>query len=419
MSDFSNRVRDRRVDGLHRQAHPQRRQHRHRRLRPRPGDGVRGAARLHRPRRRRAASCRTSTATTSGRRRTTSTPPRRCSSSRRRRSPRSRRITNAKSAREWLVGHLGDEAAVAQPLRGGVDERGEGRRVRHRHRQHVRLLGLGRRPLQLRLGHRPVADDRHRARALPRDARRLPRRSTSTSARRRSSATCRCCSDCSASGTATSSARRATPCCRTTTTSLGSRAYLQQLDMESNGKSVDLDGNPVDTDTGPIVWGTPGTNGQHAYYQLIHQGTTLIPCDFIGFRRPAHEVGTHHDLLMANLFAQTEALAFGKTREQVEAEGVPAHQVPHRTFAGNHPTNTILAPALTPRVARPARRAVRAQGVHAGDHLAHQLVRPVGRRAGQGAGESHHARARVAGRARARATTRRPTRLIRRYRASR
>jgi glucose-6-phosphate isomerase len=127
-------------------------------------------------------------------------------------------------------------------------------------------------------------------------------------------------------------------------------AYLQQLDMESNGKSVDLDGNPVGVDTGPIVWGTPGTNGQHAYYQLIHQGTTLIPCDFIGFDRPAHEVGAHHDLLTANLFAQTEALAFGKARDEVEAEGVPEHQVAHRMFAGNHPTNTILAPALTPRV---------------------------------------------------------------------
>ncbi|GAC1589182.1 MAG: glucose-6-phosphate isomerase [Acidimicrobiales bacterium] len=127
-------------------------------------------------------------------------------------------------------------------------------------------------------------------------------------------------------------------------------AYLQQLDMESNGKSVDLDGHPVATDTGPIVWGTPGTNGQHAYYQLIHQGTTLIPADFIGFMEPAHDVDTHHDLLMANLFAQTEALAFGKTTAEVEAEGVPAHQVAHRTFAGNHPTSTILAPALTPRV---------------------------------------------------------------------
>ena len=127
-------------------------------------------------------------------------------------------------------------------------------------------------------------------------------------------------------------------------------AYLQQLDMESNGKSVDIDGNPVDYQTGPIVWGTPGTNGQHAYYQLIHQGTKLIPCDFIGFVEPSHAVGPHHDLLMANFFAQTEALAFGKTREQVEAEGVAAHQVPHRTFKGNHPTNTLLGTRLTPHV---------------------------------------------------------------------
>jgi glucose-6-phosphate isomerase len=127
-------------------------------------------------------------------------------------------------------------------------------------------------------------------------------------------------------------------------------AYLQQLDMESNGKSVRLDGSPVGVGTGPIVWGTPGTNGQHAYYQLIHQGTTLIPADFIGFAKPAHRVGDHHDLLAANLFAQTEALAFGKTPEQVRAENVPGALVPHKTFAGNHPTTTILAPALTPSV---------------------------------------------------------------------
>jgi glucose-6-phosphate isomerase len=125
-------------------------------------------------------------------------------------------------------------------------------------------------------------------------------------------------------------------------------AYLQQLDMESNGKSVDLEGRPVECETGPIVWGQPGTNGQHAFYQLIHQGTKLIPCDFIGFAEPNHEVGDHHDLLIANLLAQTEALAFGKTREEVEAEGVPPAQVPHRTFPGNRPTNTILAPKLTP-----------------------------------------------------------------------
>ena len=118
--------------------------------------------------------------------------------------------------------------------------------------------------------------------------------------------------------------------------------------MESDGKSVDLDGNPVTMQTGPIVWGQPGTNGQHAFYQLIHQGTKLIPADFIGFVHANHEVGDHQNLLMANFFAQTEALAFGKTRAEVEAEGVPAHQVPHRTFPGNHPTNTILAEQLTP-----------------------------------------------------------------------
>ena len=127
-------------------------------------------------------------------------------------------------------------------------------------------------------------------------------------------------------------------------------AYLQQLDMESNGKHVDLDGNVVDYHTGPIIWGQPGTNGQHAYYQLIHQGTRLIPCDFIGFCQSTNPLGPHHNLLMANFFAQTEALAFGKTPKEVEAEGVPASLVPHRTFEGNHPTNTILAVKLTPEM---------------------------------------------------------------------
>jgi glucose-6-phosphate isomerase len=126
-------------------------------------------------------------------------------------------------------------------------------------------------------------------------------------------------------------------------------SYLQQLDMESNGKRVTLDGEAVDLPTGPVVWGTPGTNGQHAYYQLLHQGTRLVPADFIGFLRPAHRVGDHHDLLMANLFAQTEALAFGKTPEQARAEGIREDLVAHRTFPGNRPTNTILAPELSPR----------------------------------------------------------------------
>ncbi|MEU9345829.1 glucose-6-phosphate isomerase [Streptomyces sp. NPDC048278] len=131
-------------------------------------------------------------------------------------------------------------------------------------------------------------------------------------------------------------------------------AYLQQLDMESNGKSVDREGRPVQWQTGPVVWGTPGTNGQHAYYQLIHQGTKLIPADFIGFAEPVAELSgelkAQHDLLMANFFAQTQALAFGKTAEEVRAEGVAEEQVAHRTFKGNHPTTTILARELTPSV---------------------------------------------------------------------
>jgi glucose-6-phosphate isomerase len=129
--------------------------------------------------------------------------------------------------------------------------------------------------------------------------------------------------------------------------------YLQQLDMESDGKSTDREGRPVTWQTGPIVWGTPGTNGQHAYYQLLHQGTKLVPADLIGFARPVEELGElkgQHDLLMANLFAQGQALAFGKTAEEVAAEGVPAEQVPHRTFPGNRPTTTILATELTPSV---------------------------------------------------------------------
>ncbi|MGA3341835.1 MAG: glucose-6-phosphate isomerase [Methylocella sp.] len=125
-------------------------------------------------------------------------------------------------------------------------------------------------------------------------------------------------------------------------------AYLQQLTMESNGKHVTLDGTPVDTDTGPIYWGEPGTNGQHSFYQLIHQGTRLIPCDFIAFGQALNPLGRHHDMLLANVFAQTEALAFGKTREQVKAEGTPDWLVPHRVFEGDRPSNTILMDRLTP-----------------------------------------------------------------------
>jgi glucose-6-phosphate isomerase len=125
-------------------------------------------------------------------------------------------------------------------------------------------------------------------------------------------------------------------------------AYLQQLTMESNGKHVTLEGAEIKSDTGPIYWGEPGTNGQHSFYQLIHQGTRLIPCDFIAFAQPLNPLGQHHDMLMANVFAQTEALAFGKTPKQVKAEGTPDWLVPHRVFEGNRPSNTILAMRLTP-----------------------------------------------------------------------
>jgi glucose-6-phosphate isomerase len=125
-------------------------------------------------------------------------------------------------------------------------------------------------------------------------------------------------------------------------------AYLQQLTMESNGKHVTIDGSEVNYATGPTYWGEPGTNGQHSFYQLIHQGTRLIPCDFIAFAQPLNALGRHHDMLMANVFAQTEALAFGKTLEQVKAEGTPDWLVPHRVFEGNRPSNTILATRLDP-----------------------------------------------------------------------
>ena len=125
-------------------------------------------------------------------------------------------------------------------------------------------------------------------------------------------------------------------------------AYLQQLTMESNGKHVTLDGARVDYETGPIYWGEPGTNGQHSFYQLIHQGTRLIPCDFIAFAQPLNRIGRHHDILLANVFAQAEALAFGKTTQEVEADGTPAWLAPHRTFEGNRPSNTILLEKLTP-----------------------------------------------------------------------
>jgi len=127
-------------------------------------------------------------------------------------------------------------------------------------------------------------------------------------------------------------------------------AYLQQLTMESNGKHVALDGSRVQSNTGPIYWGEPGTNGQHSFYQLIHQGTRLIPCDFIAFAHPLNALGRHHDMLIANVLAQAEALAFGKTRDEVKAEGTPDWLAPHRVFEGNRPSNVIFAERITPSI---------------------------------------------------------------------
>ena len=152
-------------------------------------------------------------------------------------------------------------------------------------------------------------------------------------------------------------------------------AYLQQLTMESNGKHVTLDGTEVNYQTGPIYWGEPGTNGQHSFYQLIHQGTRLIPCDFIAFAQPLNPLGRHHDMLLANVFAQAEALAFGKTAgRRFEAEGTPEWLVPHRTFEGNRPSSLILLEKLTPAALGEAGRALRTQRLHAGRHLADRLL---------------------------------------------
>ena len=171
-------------------------------------------------------------------------------------------------------------------------------------------------------------------------------------------------------------------------------AYLQQLTMESNGKRVTLDGDAVSYDTSPIYWGEPGTNGQHSFYQLIHQGTRIIPCDFIAFAETLNPLGQHHDVLLANMFAQGEALAFGKTREEVRSEGSPDWLVPHRTFPGNRPSNTHSAGAPDARGAWQAGRALRAHRVHAGRDLERRLVRPVGRGTGKGAGAANHPGAR-------------------------
>ena len=167
-------------------------------------------------------------------------------------------------------------------------------------------------------------------------------------------------------------------------------AYLQQLQMESNGKHVDLEGNHVEWQTGPIIWGEPGTDGQHSFYQLIHQGTKLIPCDFIGFCQPLSPLKEMHDLLMANVFAQAEALAFGKTAEELKAEGSPDFQTPFRVCEGNRPTNTILADKLTPRTLGTLVALYEHNVFTQGRGVEHRFLRSVGRGVGQGAGQAYH-----------------------------
>jgi glucose-6-phosphate isomerase len=168
-------------------------------------------------------------------------------------------------------------------------------------------------------------------------------------------------------------------------------AYLQQLTMESNGKSTTLSGAAVNYQTGPVFFGEPGTNGQHSFYQLLHQGTKLVACDIIGFSQTLNPLDRHHDLLMANLFAQSEALAFGRTAEEVARSGVAEPLVPHRTFTGNRPSNTLLLERLTPG-ALGKLVALRTQRFYPGSGVGHKLLRSVRRRARQETGGRHYAR---------------------------
>ena len=281
-------------------------------------------------------------------------------------------------------------------------------RVRHRHRQHVRLLGLGRRPLLDGLGDRALDDARDRPRCLRRDAGRLPRRRR---ALHRAADRAEPALDPGPAGRLVQGLLRRPDLRVFPYDQYLHRfpAYLQQLTMESNGKHVTLDGARVDYDTGAIYWGEPGTNGQHSFYQLIHQGTRLIPCDFIGFMHTLNPLGDHHDLLMSNVFAQPEALAFGKTPEQVREEGTPEPIVPHRVMEGNRPSNVILADRLTPAHARLAGRPLRAQRLHAGRDLGDRLLRPVGGGAREGAREERSFPSSRRRRSRSSNTTARPT----------
>ena len=258
-------------------------------------------------------------------------------------------MTNAQTARAWsLAGLGGDEKSVAKHFVAVSTNTAEVDEVRYRYRQHVRVLGLGRGPLLDVFRHRPLDDGRHRpgkfsrhVERLPSDGRALPHHSLRAQFAR-------------ADGSSGGLVQRFFWCADRC--GLALRAISETLsslppaiDNGEQWQACHVNGKKVAHDTGPIYWGEPGTNGQHSFYQLIHQGTRLIPCDFIAFAQPLNPLGRHHDMLIANVCAQTEALAFGKTPEQVKAEGTPKWLVPHRVFEGNRPSNTILAKQLTPR----------------------------------------------------------------------
>ena len=392
MAGFAERVRSRRVDRAHREADTRRRQHRHRRLRPGPEDGVRGVA----PTSPSPASLRTSSSNADATDFLEATDGLDPESTLFVISSKTfttiETMTNARTAREWSVNGLGSDDAVAKHFvavstnadevaKFGIDTANMfefwdwvGGRY-----SYDSAIGLS---LMVSIGPDHFRDMLAGFHTIDEHFRTAPIEAERADAARSARVWYR--NFLGAQSTAVlpySQHFRLFP------------AYLQQLEMESNGKSVDREGRRLTWDSGPVLWGQPGTNGQHAYHQLLHQGTVLVPCDFIAFSEPNHDLGDHHDLLMANCFAQTEALAFGKTPDEVRAEGVPEFQVPHRTFEGNRPTTTILAPRLTPQRARPTRRALRAPRVHRGRGVEHQLVRPVGRRVGQEARARDHPRA--------------------------
>ena len=256
-------------------------------------------------------------------------------------------LTNALAARAWCLGALGDEQAIARHFvavstnAAGVTRSGSTPGTC----SSSGTGSAGATRWTRRSGCRPCSRS---ARTTSAPCSAGSTRWTRTSAVLRSSGTCRCCWGCTRIWNSNFLGAQTVAALPYEQYLKRLPAYLQQLTMESNGKHVTLDGAPVDYPTGPIYWGEPGTNGQHSFYQLIHQGTPLIACDFIGFGQSLNPVGGQHDLLVANMLAQSEALAFGKTAEEAAAEGMPEALVPHRTFEGNRPSNTILADRLTP-----------------------------------------------------------------------